>query len=200
MSCMQDALSSERYSVIKDRRIRRSRSRLFGAGASTRDAIRFHDAPKSISRGSHRRSRLEARVELGGPGGAGRDRTDDLRLAKPALSQLSYSPREKSWSTDLAPIRPGTPRPGVRRLAKRGKNPNPASRAIRTERRNPDRWWAWVDSNHRPPAYQADALTGLSYRPFESRGLRTRASSPLRRAFRTTGRERTSTLRSPKTE
>ena len=25
-------------------------------------------------------------------GGAGRDRTDDLRLAKPALSQLSYSP------------------------------------------------------------------------------------------------------------
>jgi hypothetical protein len=26
------------------------------------------------------------------PGGADRDRTDDLRLAKPALSQLSYSP------------------------------------------------------------------------------------------------------------
>ena len=25
-------------------------------------------------------------------GGAERDRTDDLRLAKPALSQLSYSP------------------------------------------------------------------------------------------------------------
>jgi hypothetical protein len=25
-------------------------------------------------------------------GGADRDRTDDLRLAKPALSQLSYSP------------------------------------------------------------------------------------------------------------
>jgi hypothetical protein len=25
--------------------------------------------------------------------GADRDRTDDLRLAKPALSQLSYSPR-----------------------------------------------------------------------------------------------------------
>jgi hypothetical protein len=28
----------------------------------------------------------------GGFGGADRDRTDDLRLAKPALSQLSYSP------------------------------------------------------------------------------------------------------------
>ena len=27
-------------------------------------------------------------------GGADRDRTDDLRLAKPALSQLSYSPEE----------------------------------------------------------------------------------------------------------
>ena len=27
-----------------------------------------------------------------GVGGADRDRTDDLRLAKPALSQLSYSP------------------------------------------------------------------------------------------------------------
>ncbi len=30
-------------------------------------------------------------------GGADRDRTDDLRLAKPALSQLSYSPPWKSW-------------------------------------------------------------------------------------------------------
>ena len=28
-------------------------------------------------------------------GGAGRDRTGGLRLAKPALSQLSYSPAEK---------------------------------------------------------------------------------------------------------
>ena len=27
-------------------------------------------------------------------GGADRDRTDDLRLAKPALSQLSYSPND----------------------------------------------------------------------------------------------------------
>src|SRR5690625_3878542 len=26
-------------------------------------------------------------------------------------------------------------------------------------------WWAWVDSNHRPHAYQACALTRLSYRP-----------------------------------
>ncbi len=32
-------------------------------------------------------------IDRGVPGGADRDRTDDLRLAKPALSQLSYSPR-----------------------------------------------------------------------------------------------------------
>ena len=46
-------------------------------------------------------------------GGAGRDRTDDLKLAKLALSQLSYGPG----------------------------------------------WWAWVDLNYRPHAYQACALT-----------------------------------------
>jgi hypothetical protein len=33
-------------------------------------------------------------------GGADRDRTDDLRLAKPALSQLSYSP-DNFLSPDL---------------------------------------------------------------------------------------------------
>jgi hypothetical protein len=32
-------------------------------------------------------------------GGAERDRTDDLRLAKPALSQLSYSPVGVAWHT-----------------------------------------------------------------------------------------------------
>ena len=47
--------------------------------------------------------------------GADRDRTDDIQLAKLALSQLSYSPVENQW--------------------------------------------AWVDSNHRPRAYQARALT-----------------------------------------
>jgi hypothetical protein len=47
--------------------------------------------------------------------GAERDRTDDLKLAKLALSQLSYSPSSSKW--------------------------------------------AWVDSNHRPYAYQAYALT-----------------------------------------
>ncbi len=66
-------------------------------------------------------------------GGGERIRTDDLLLAKQALSRLSY-----------------TPRPACRRgRAGRG-------------------WWAWVDSNYRPHAYQACALTGLSYRPWAS--------------------------------
>jgi hypothetical protein len=29
----------------------------------------------------------------------------------------------------------------------------------------PKKWWAWVDLNYRPQAYQACALTKLSYRP-----------------------------------
>gem|GEM_PF-3424457 len=31
---------------------------------------------------------------------------------------------------------------------------------------NEYKWWAWVDLNYRPHAYQACALTGLSYRPY----------------------------------
>ena len=51
-------------------------------------------------------------VELsGGAGGANRDRTDDLLLAKQALSQLSYGPIKriggsgKSRTSDLTLIR-----------------------------------------------------------------------------------------------
>ena len=55
------------------------------------------------------------------PGGANRDRTGDLLLAKQALSQLSYGP-----------------------------NPLPVAGVG---------WWVWMDSNHRPPPYQDDALT-----------------------------------------
>ena len=45
---------------------------------------------RSIVRGQLRRSR-----PVPGNGGAGRDRTDDLKLAKLALSQLSYGPNAK---------------------------------------------------------------------------------------------------------
>jgi len=58
------------------------------------------------------------RLGYWGTGGAGRNRTDDILLAKQALSQLSYGPM---------PF--------------------------------PEEWWARVDSNYRPHAYQACALT-----------------------------------------
>ncbi len=34
-----------------------------------------------------------------------------------------------------------------------------------------ENWWAWVDSNYRPHAYQACALTRLSYRPVDPQAL-----------------------------
>jgi hypothetical protein len=34
-----------------------------------------------------------------------------------------------------------------------------------TPEKNGPNWWAWMDLNHRPHAYQACALTELSYRP-----------------------------------
>ena len=70
-----------------------------------------------------------------------------------------------------------------RKTSERGQtnSTGPASRALSTSSprlihprptmdepklgKSSDVWWAWVDSNHRPPAYQADALTRLSYRP-----------------------------------
>jgi hypothetical protein len=66
-------------------------------------------------------------------GGANRDRTDDLKLAKLALSQLSYGPKS------------------MRRIAHQRK-------AIH-RRPNTRSWWAWEDLNFRPHAYQARALT-----------------------------------------
>jgi hypothetical protein len=57
-------------------------SRLFWAGASN----------GCLFRSTWRRMATPFVDLNSGPGGAGRDRTDDLRLAKPALSQLSYSP------------------------------------------------------------------------------------------------------------
>ncbi len=74
-------------------------------------------------------------------GGGERDRTDDLLLAKQALSQLSYTP-----------VQPGT-RPQTRLT-------QASTRIVRPNHRPaPSRWWAWVDLNYRPHAYQACALT-----------------------------------------
>src|ERR1700682_268043 len=64
-------------------------------------------------------------------GGARRDRTDDLMLAKHALSQLSYGPvPEDECFTSIV-----------------------ETRCARS------RWWTWEDLNFRPHAYQARALT-----------------------------------------
>ena len=70
----------------------------------------------------------------GASGGANRDRTGDLLLAKQALSQLSYGPCIGDFSSPR-----GAQLYGL--LVK------------------PVGWWVWVDLNHRPHAYQACALT-----------------------------------------
>ena len=67
-------------------------------------------------------------------GGARRDRTDDLMLAKHALSQLSYGPV------------------GGRRTSDDGQ-------CLSSVFPQPSSWWAWEDLNLRPHAYQARALT-----------------------------------------
>jgi hypothetical protein len=73
-------------------------------------------------------------------GGARRDRTDDLMLAKHALYQLSYGP--------LAPA-PKLVEPVIKI-----RSPGLSRRVS-----HKDMWWAQADSNCRPHAYQACALT-----------------------------------------
>src|SRR5450432_147846 len=69
-------------------------------------------------------------------GGARRDRTDDLMLAKHALSQLSYGPVPEDECFTLI-----SENVDIRVACARSK------------------WWAWEDLNFRPHAYQARALT-----------------------------------------
>ena len=76
------------------------------------------------------------------PGGADRDRTGDLLLAKQALSQLSYGPKARCQ-------RPGIRRP-PRDAATLMPDPCPLASGL---------WWAREDLNFRPHAYQARALT-----------------------------------------
>lgn len=99
-------------------------------------------------------------------GGARRDRTDDLMLAKHALSQLSYGPsislpEGQKIRTALAddwnnhreapstPLMDQSHASGLRQTLSR-----PAFQL-----RWKDRWWAEEDLNLRPHAYQACALT-----------------------------------------
>jgi hypothetical protein len=81
-----------------------------------------------------------------GLGGADRDRTDDLKLAKLALSQLSYGPGfNRSGMPVIARIQPRLRPFGLRR-------------AVFTRCASED-WWARDELNVRPHAYQACALT-----------------------------------------
>ncbi len=84
-------------------------------------------------RGLRFRSTVPLRPTARGDGGARRDRTDDLMLAKHALYRLSYCPDGHQLRC----------RPRI----------NPQPRAPASD------WWAWEDSNFRPHAYQARALT-----------------------------------------
>src|SRR6201996_6868947 len=98
-------------------------------------------------------------------GGARRDRTDDLMLAKHALSQLSYGPVPEDecykrsskfeWLAEpkLAPTNP----PPLLRASARQPSHCEACRA--GAGRASEGWWAWEDLNFRPHAYQARALT-----------------------------------------
>ena len=80
------------------------------------------------------------RTDLSQPnlGGARRDRTDDLMLAKHALSQLSYSPDTKVRDTS---------------------SNNTSNDRANSQVPDGHPWWAWEDLNFRPHAYQARALT-----------------------------------------
>ena len=79
-------------------------------------------------------------------GGGERARTDGLLRARQALSQLSYTPNK------------------LVRILKFETNKVPMGLSYRF--RFFDSWWAWMELNHRPHAYQACALTKLSYRPW----------------------------------
>ena len=84
-------------------------------------------------------------------GGARRDRTDDLMLAKHALSQLSYGPVPEDEC--FVALRLSSPSLWLRRSSLRSRRP------AEPKLQSSEGWWAWEDLNFRPHAYQARALT-----------------------------------------
>ena len=63
-------------------------------------------------------ARPEGHPSGGACGGAGRDRTDDLMLAKHALSQLSYSPKRWDLNARENEATPQQGRPAARANAR----------------------------------------------------------------------------------
>jgi hypothetical protein len=126
--------------------------------------------------GSNRRHRktLKNLRHREGPGGARRVRTDDLKLAKLPLSQLSYGPildeirASARAALGLATLRVDKPScqrfasPTGRRRSLAGKPRErtfpPAFEASQKWWASQE-WWAWDDSNVRPHPYQGCALT-----------------------------------------
>jgi hypothetical protein len=93
-------------------------------------------------------------------GGARRDRTDDLLLAKQALSQLSYGP-SGAQTTDSGDGWRRTNDFAVCRVYSVVCIPSCVFRRVYSVARilSSGNWWAWEDLNFRPHAYQARALT-----------------------------------------
>ena len=121
--------------TARRRQTRSSRSLPKPTAAGTALSRRYAPLPRSRhlavprSRGATRRCRARGTLRCLGGGGGERNRTDDLLLAKQALSQLSYTPKALGEAQ--------SPRTQLRRNA----------------------WWAREDLNLRPHAYQARALT-----------------------------------------
>ena len=82
-------------------------------------------------------------------GGGERDRTDDLLLAKQALSQLSYTP-----------LRAASPRPPSHFVLRRAPSGFALEGEVLRSAKREAGWWVWLESNQRPPPYQDGALTG----------------------------------------
>ena len=85
------------------------------------------------------------RLPAPAPGGANRDRTGDLLLAKQALSQLSYGP--------------GIQKSVIRKAEVSEARTKPDASDFCLPTSDFRHWWAREDLNFRPHAYQARALT-----------------------------------------
>ena len=95
----------------------------------------------------------QAIVSIKPSGGARRDRTDDLMLAKHALSQLSYGPVTRRRMPHVRSSYCARLRKALRRSSLRSRRP------AEPKLQSSEGWWAWEDLNFRPHAYQARALT-----------------------------------------
>jgi hypothetical protein len=140
----KDQLASQtiRGCGCRDPRSRATRDIPTGDPDGVRMACPIHDAiqrsfPPRVLATPRRGTEEFIWTRMPGVGGARRNRTDDLLLAKQALSQLSYGPQ----TTEDRPRR--TDRISVVCCP---------SSAV-------GNWWAWEDLNFRPHAYQARALT-----------------------------------------